>query len=783
MRLMILAFACGVILVQQLAALPPSAWSTVAAAGACVIGGASFLGLRPGRARAFILLLAAASLGASFAALRAEHRLASALPSEWEGRDVSVVGVVAEMAQPFARGERFVFTVEQVLTAGAVVPERVMLSWYRQEPGADGGRSSTAPIMVPGDRWQLTVRLKRPHGNANPGGFDYEAWLFERDIRATGYVRVSPPPVRTGTTSGALLHFVERWRHEIRERFLQALGSSDYAGVLVALAVGDQRAIQGEFWRVFAATGTTHLMSISGLHVTMVAAMLAAFVGFLWRRSPRLMHRLPAQKAAIIAGWLGAVGYAMLAGFSVPAQRTAYMLTVVALAMLSGRRAAGTQVLLLALLLVLLIDPWAVLAPGFWLSFGAVSLLFYVSSGRQAVSGGWKRSPWQSTLQWGRLQWAVTIGSLPLLLFFFQQFSLVSPLANAVAIPVISLVVTPLALLAIVLPIPLLLDFAHGVLALVMQLLILLADLPLYEQPAPPVWSIVLAVGGVGVLLLPRGFPVRWVGAIMLLPALLHVPPRPSHGEVGLTVLDVGQGLAVVVQTATKTLLYDAGPLYSAESDVGQRIVVPYLRANGIRRIDTMIVTHSDSDHAGGAASVLASLPVDRLLSSIDEMPGEACAAGLEWNWDGVRFLMLHPVPGETGFARRLRPNNRSCVLRIEAAGGASILLTSDIEAADEMAILGRDAGALASDVLLVPHHGSRTSSSPAFVAAVGAQHVIYPVGYRNRFGHPRPEVTARYAGATEWRTDRDGALYVELADSPEILAQRRLRLRYWHGR
>ena len=237
------------------------------------------------------------------------------------------------------------------------------------------------------------------------------------------------------------------------------------------------------------------------------------------------------------------------------------------------------------------------------------------------------------------------------------------------------------------------------------------------------------------------------------------------------------------MQTATKTLLYDAGPLYSAESDAGQRIVVPYLRANGIRRIDTMIVTHSDSDHAGGAASVLASLPVDRLLSSIDEMPGEACAAGLEWNWDGVRFLMLHPVPGETGFARRLRPNNRSCVLRIEAAGGASVLLTSDIEAADEMAILGRDANALASDVLLVPHHGSRTSSSPAFVAAVGAQHVIYPVGYRNRFGHPRPEVTARYAGATEWRTDRDGALHVELADSPEILAQRRLRPRYWHGR
>lgn len=783
MRLMILAFACGVILVQQLPALPAPVWLAATVAGAVVLCGAAFFGLRPGKGRTLILVIAAAAMGVGFAALRAEHRLVSALPAEWEGRDVSITGVVAEMAQPFARGERFVFAVEQVLTAGAAVPEHVMLSWYRPESDADGGRAYGAPMMVPGDRWQLTVRLKRPHGNANPGGFDYEAWLFERDIRATGYVRVSPAPVRTGTASSAMPYLVERWRHEIRARFLDALQSSDYAGVLVALAVGDQRAIQGEFWRVFAATGTTHLMSISGLHVTMVAALLAAIVGVLWRRSPRLMHRLPAQKAAIVAGWLGALGYAILAGFSVPAQRTAYMLTVVALAMLSGRRAAGTQVLLLALFIVLLIDPWAVLAPGFWLSFGAVSLLFYVSSGRQAVSGGWRRSPWQSALQWGRVQWAVTIGSLPLLLLFFQQFSLVSPLANAVAIPVISLVVTPLALLAIVLPIPLLLDLAHGVLALVMQLLILLADLPLYEQPAPPMWSILLAVVGVGVLLLPRGFPVRFVGAFFLLPALLHTPSRPSPGAVDVTVLDVGQGLAVVVRTATKTLLYDAGPLYSAESDAGQRIVVPYLRANGIRRIDTMIVTHSDSDHAGGAASVLAAVPVDRLLSSVDGMPGEACAAGMSWDWEGVRFLMLHPVPGEAGFARRLRPNNRSCVLRIEAAGGASILLASDIEAADEMAILGRDAGTLASDVLLVPHHGSRTSSSPAFVAAVAAQHVIYPVGYRNRFGHPRPEVMARYAGATEWRTDRDGALHVDLADRPVIVAQRRVRPRYWHGR
>lgn len=772
MRLNILLFALGILLLQCSSELPSVTVQVGATVTAflCAVGGALW---RQRLGRWAMLAAAAFLVGFVWAAMRADIRLGDDLSAAWEGRDIELIGVVAEMAQPFASGERFVFDVEEVQTAGARVPEKIMLSRYAQTK--DGAERSVT--VRPGERWRFTVRLKRPHGNANPGGFDYEAWLLERGVRATGYVRPASASGLLDHRVFGLSYYVEALRHDIRQRFLDALPGQEHAGVLVALAVGDQRAIQGEYWRLFSRTGTTHLMSISGLHVTMVAAMLGLLVGFFWRRSTVLMAAFPAQRAAVLSGWLAAMAYALLSGFSVPAQRTAYMLTVAALALVAGRQTAPTRTLAVALLLVLLFDPWAVLAPGFWLSFGAVALLFYVAVGRLDTAVGWR-----SVLrQWSVAQWAVTIGSLPLLLLFFQQFSLVSPLANALAIPVVSFVVTPIALLAVVIPLPLLLQFDHALLSLLMEVLAWMAELPVLEVPAPPVERVILGVAGIVWLLLPRGIPARWLGGLMLLPALLFTPPGLLPDQVRATVLDVGQGLAVVVQTASKTLLYDTGPLYSAESDAGQRIVVPYLRAIGVRRLDAMIVTHSDSDHAGGAASVMATMPVKRVLSSVPELPGETCVAGQGWEWDGVRFEILHPTAFATS-GRLDKPNHRSCVLRISAAGQA-MLLTSDIEAPDERALLERDAQRLKADVLLVPHHGSRTSSTAPFVAAVGARHVIYPVGYRNRFGHPRADVVERYGGAWMWRTDRDGALSVSLGNGVQVDAWRQVRRRYWHGR
>lgn len=781
MRLIILAFAIGIGFLQLQADLPDTGF--VAAAGAVAFFGVLFLVRCKHRSARAALLLCSALLGFSWAAWLAQGRLADQLPEAWEGRDVQVTGVVAALPQSFERGERFEFVVESAETSVAgktaapvhspVIPKRIMLSWYHgwhDDEWHEGG------AIRPGERWRFTVRLKRPHGNANPHGFDYEAWLFERGIRATGYVRPKRETQRLEAFVPRPDYAVEWLRDAIRNRFTAVLPDAPYVGVLIALAVGDQRVIPGPQWTIFNRTGITHLVSISGLHVTMLAALFAALAGWLWRRSERLMLLLPAQKAAVLAGWLAALSYALLAGFAVPAQRTLYMLTVVALALWSGRNFGASRTLLLALLVVLVLDPWTVLSAGFWLSFGAVGLLFFVGTARVGEVRGWRAT----LAQWGATQWAVTVGSLPLLLLLFQQFSLVSPLANALAIPFVSFVITPLALLFAVVPWPPLLHFDHWLLVQMMVVLEWLAGWPVWQQAAPPLWASLVAGLGVVWLLLPRGFPARWVGLCLLLPALFWPPPRPVTGEAWVEVLDVGQGLAVLVRTAQHALLYDTGPLYSAESDAGQRIVVPYLRATGVERLDTLIVTHRDSDHSGGVLAIQDALPIARTLTSMSELAGERCAAGQAWEWDGVRFTMLHPLPADYE-SKGLKANNLSCVLRIENTTG-SVLLTADIEARDETLLLARSSALLRSDVLLVPHHGSRTSSTPAFVAAVSARDVVFPVGYRNRFNHPRPDIVERYAGSRLWRSDQDGAVRITLADAVELSAYRSEHRRYWHG-
>jgi competence protein ComEC len=781
MRLNILAFAAGVLGLQMQPEL--SGWAPWAVGGALLLLPRLRWSGWPVR---LLALLGCLALGFAWAGWRAEIRLADQLGADWEGRDVEVVGVIAGLPQDFSHGTRFEFDVKSMSTApdrkypwgaAAIVPERIMLSWYQGR--RDDEQFERLPVR-PGERWRFTVRLKRPHGNANPGGFDYEAWLLERNIRATGYIRPNPPQ-RLDDMVWQPDYAIERLRHAIRVSFARILPSETYpwAGVLVALTIGDQRAIQGELWTTFNRTGTTHLMSISGLHVTMVAALFGWLVSFGWRRVPALALRLPAQKAGLLAACLAALGYALLAGFAVPAQRTLYMLLVAAAAMLSGRIVAPSRILVLALLVVLLFDPWAVLAAGFWLSFGAVGALLYIGSASVGEVRGWRAR----VRAWGLVQWAATLASLPVLLLVFQQFSLVSPLANAVAIPVISFIVTPLALLGAVVPWWPILALAHLVMGWLMLFLDWCATWPVWLAPAPPLWAALVAGVGVAVCLLPRGLPGRWLGVLLLLPALFWPVEKPPAGEAWINILDVGQGLASVVRTREHTLIYDPGPLYSAESDAGQRVVVPYLRALGIGQIDMLMVTHRDSDHSGGTASVQAALAVDEVRSSVAGLGGQACIAGQRWVWDGVVFEVLHPAA--EAYAVDSKPNHVSCVLLVEA-GGKRMLLTSDIEAPDEAALLQRYPGKLAADVLLMPHHGSKTSSTPAFLQAVGAPQAVIPVGYRSRFGHPKAEVLARYEamGTNIWRTDRDGAVRIVLGGSGLALSGwRHEHRRYWFGR
>jgi competence protein ComEC len=777
MTLVLVAFAAGVLFLQLQPELPGIGW-----VGLFAVFPAFFF------RRKIFCLPAAFAVGFCWALGMAQLKLADRLPPELEGRDVEVVGVIASLPAIGERSLRFEFEPESVIApADARLPARILLSWYRSVDYEDQAEAAPPPVH-PGERWRFTVRLRRPHGNLNPHGFDYEAWLLERGVGATGYVRSSRKAFPEQL--GERINFsdrIERIRESVRDRFKRVLGETPASGILAALAVGDQRSISGEEWRLFNRTGVTHLMSISGLHVTLVSGLLALVAGWLWRRSPWLLLRLPARKAGALAAIAGALGYTLIAGSGVPAQRTFWMVSVVALALWSGRIASPARTLALALAVVLAFDPWAVLSAGFWLSFGAVALIFFVSNERGAM-----------VEQWLRVQWAVTLGLAPAALFLFAQVSIVGPLANAVAIPVISAVVTPLALAAAVLPWDGLLESAAWLVQWLLQFLEWCSSQPaaVWQQHAPPLWSVLLALAGVLWLLAPRGVPWRATGLALMLPAVALPPPAPRQGEAWITTLDVGQGLAVLVRTAHRSLLYDAGPAFGTEADSGERIIAPYLRAAGIQRLDVLIVTHNDTDHSGGAAAVGENFEVGEMLSSLPAghpllalAPGaRRCAAGQGWEWDGVRFELLHPASAD---ARARKSNDLSCVLKV-SAGGRSMLLTGDIELPAEAELVERGATALAerghpaltADILLVPHHGSRTSSGAAFLGAVQPALAVVPVGYRNRFGHPNAGVMERYAAMNirVFRTDRDGAVTVSLSRAGlDVIGERQQRRRYWH--
>jgi len=761
MSLAALAFAAGAAALQLQAALPALGW-------ALLVPPLFAIGLRHRAA----LIAGACAAGFFWATACAQWRMSDWLASDLEGRDIAVVGVVSALPAPMERGVRFELDVESA-EGEPRLPGKLLISWYR-----NAGDEDAAPgaMVHAGERWAFTVRLRRPHGLVNPHGFDYEAWLLERGIGATGYVRARPEPRRLGARN-SFLDLVERAREAVRDRFNAVLGATPAAGILAALAVGDQRAISREEWQLFNRTGVTHLMSISGLHVTLVSGLVAWLVAILWRRVPALVLRLPSRKAAAAGAICGALGYTLLAGYGVPAQRTFWMVSVVAVALWSGRISSPWRVLALALGAIVLFDPWAPLAPGLWLSFGAVLLIFYAAV-------GWNE-PGTKVAQWARIQWAITVGLAPAALLLFGQVSIAGPLANAVAIPLVSVVITPLALIAAVVPVDALLHLCAWLVQWLLEFLEWCAALPgaLWQQHVPPVWAVVVAAAGAAWVLAPRGIPWRASGFALMAPAFCLTPPGPAGGEAWITTFDVGQGLAVLVRTANHSVLYDAGPAYGTESDSGSRVVVPALRGQGVAHLDLVVLSHEDSDHIGGATTVLETFEVAALATSL---PGahalnalaptaRRCEAGDGWTWDGVRFEFLHP--GSAPVAKR---NDLSCVLRI-AVGEHAMLLTGDIERGAEAAMLA-GARVLRSDVLLVPHHGSRSSSTAEFVAAVAPRWAVVPVGYRSRFGHPNPEVLARYRAADVQvlRTDLQGAITLRMGESLEMQAERQLRGRYW---
>ncbi len=750
-------------------------------------------GLRLRGARlAIVWFVAAAGLALGCTGIRCVFYESQSLAPLMEGRDVLISGVVTDMPQRNEAGLRFTLAVDSATLDGepVQVPPRVDVGWYAGVYSVGG--EQVALQRQPGDlrageRWRMTVRLRAPHGSRNPHGFDYELWLWERGVQASAYVRAGsadPEPQRLEQT---WTHPVALLRQSVRERIYAHVEQRQFAGLIAALVVGDQNAIDRVDWDVFRATGVAHLVSISGLHITMFAWGAAWLVAWLWRRSGRLCLLLPAVDAALLGGVLLATAYSLFSGWGIPAQRTCLMLATVALLRLSGARWPWPQVWMLACAVVVAVDPWALLQAGFWLSFVAVGVLFATDAGVARPVAGLARGTVSRLAAMLREQWVVTVALAPLTLLLFGQVSIVGLAANALAIPWVTLVVTPLAMAGVA--VPWLWDLAGGAIAVLMQFLQWLAAWPwaTLTLATAPWW---LAASGVlgGVLLVARlPLYMRFLGLPLLLPVLLWQAPLPPVGEFELLAADIGQGNAVLVRTATHALLYDAGPRYSLESDAGHRVLLPLLQVLHTR-LDLLLLSHRDTDHVGGAPAVLAMQPQAKLLSSIamdDRLQSlrksQHCVAGQHWEWDGVQFSILHPQAAD--YESPHPPNALSCVLRILSTGARSqtALLVGDIERVQEELLVAAQAP-LKADVLLVPHHGSKTSSSEAFLAAVQPREAWVQSGYRNRYGHPVAAVMQRYqergivvhdsphCGAMTWRSDSPS----------QTLCDRSVEMHYW---
>ena len=728
--------------------------------------------------RQLAIIILMFTFGFAWNAYYAEGRLSNILSPEMEGRELTIEGRVAALPQGNLEGAKFAFELDDLASS---LPKRIYLSW---QPA--WRNPQTIPEIIPGQRWKLRVKLKRPYGSLNPYTFDFERWSFHQDFGASGSVR-----------SGELLAYkdigliefelrMELARWHLRKKIQSILPiDARYVGVLVALVMGDQNAIDQDDWRVFNATGVGHLISISGLHVTMLAGVGASIAAFIWRRRswPLL---IPVAKVAASVGFLTAFIYAWLAGFQIPAQRTMYMVGVVAYALWSGRNPRSFDIWWWALIIVLLIDPMAPYTPGFWLSFGAVAAILYAmgnSAGLLGIPTGkeldvhWTQRLSQALREACRVQAVVTIALLPFTLYWFYQASVVSPLANAFAIPLVSYVVTPLAIAGALLP-----EFIGKWLLLLahsnMEYLAIALD-----WMASWNWSVVwarqpewwvLLLSGIGVIYAigPGSLLNNWRLRILALSlaALLFIPPLSFlnqaslvAGEFRATVLDIGQGTAVLLETANRKLLYDTGPIQGKRDDAGQRVILPYLRGRGIDQIDRMVISHSDSDHVGGAATLLRQIQFDFMMGSLPSnnpllknlqarnIPSIPCRYGQYWIWDDVEFIIWHPHE-ETLFENQYsrKPNEMSCVLEVRNRQ-ASFWLTGDVEKQGETEVVERldQARLLGMSekqlIFMAPHHGSKTSSSLELLQTLRPDQAFAQNGYRNRYGHPHPTVSARY--------------------------------------
>jgi competence protein ComEC len=759
MRLWTIAFLIGVVLLQKFTFLPAFYWCFVLVIIALLI-------LR------YYSLLGACALGFAWCLCFAHVHNAWSIPEDWQGKPLIITGYIASIPTTSVTGQAFLFSLRKIQFNNTTqsLHSTIKLTW----------RNNTLPLDV-GDEWNFHVHLKKTYGTMNPGGFDYEAYAYQAGIRANGYILEKE---KNNLLASHWYHYsIDRIRQLLAEKIAENLPATQTSPWITALVVGERHDIDEKDWQVLRNTGTNHLMAIAGLHIGLMSALAHFLVASVWRRSPRLVNKFPAVHAGALAALSMALIYSALAGFSIPTQRACLMLTFFIVALLTRKKIGAWYAWSSALLCVLLINPLTVLTESFCLSFGSVALIIYGVSGRISPKGLW----WQ----WGRIQWVIALGLVPLSIALFQQCSLISFAANSVAIPWVGFIVVPLSLLGSFLFIfsnhaaALVLTLADKILSLLWIVLTWFSHLPnvVWYQTVPHTWMLIAAIIGMIFLLFPAGVPGRYFGIVWLLPLALYKPTVPQPGEAWLTLLDIGQGLSAVVQTRTHTLVFDTGPRLSASFDMGDSVVVPFLHSINTKKIDMLVVSHSDNDHIGGAAAVMSQLPVLSVKTSAVKFFAHAdlCLRGDAWTWDGVNFSFLYPTQETLN-----KDNNSSCVLRV-ASGKQQILLTGDIEKLAEKDLAANEQGNLPATILIAPHHGSKTSAVKNFVNLVDPKYVLFATGYRNRYHFPHPSVVKLYQekNVIAYNTAATGAIQFQLNSTEVKLAlglYRQHHKHYWNN-
>ncbi|HIO97820.1 MAG TPA: DNA internalization-related competence protein ComEC/Rec2 [Leucothrix sp.] len=694
------------------------------------------------------LVFIAFFLGLLFANLSAHINLNNRLANEWEGKEILIQGKVVGLPEIRNKSLRFRLKIEKAFipSEGDLFNKQidlkgiVRLSWFK------------SPQSISADeRWQFKVRMKHPSGFLNPGGFDYEKWLFTQRIIATGYVRKSTinENIRLAEPPWWSINHL---RQKINKNIQDNVANKTSSAVISALVIASRSQLNDQQWQQLQKTGTSHLIAISGLHIAVVAGFGFIPIFLIWWLFPILNEKIPLRIAGGIVGMLFAIAYALLAGFTLPTQRALLMVLVGIFGLIIRRNFSSINILASAMLAVLLVDPLAAMTISFWLSFLAVSLIIILI----------KRQIEQPNFRLIKLQVVLSLGMLPLTLLFFGNASLTSPIANLFAIPWVSFIVVPLSLLGLAF-MPISSYLSNGLFnisALSIDWLFLglsyLSDLSINDlnMAGVPTVYLTLAFLGLLFLLLPKGFPARWLGVIAFLPALFFTVDRPKEGEFEFVLLDAGQGMASVIHTKNHTLVYDVGTRMSKSFDMGKLVVVPYLKNKRVQKVDTLVLSHNDIDHTGGANFLLKTVQIDTIIGSkikkFNQRKINTCSAGMRWQWDGVDFEVLSPLlklsadPNQKDTKAPVSDNNLSCVIRV-SNGKHSLLLTGDIEKRVEKNLISELGDKLKSSVISVPHHGSKTSSSRAFLNLVSPKLALIPTGYKNRFGHPKPSILTRY--------------------------------------